>query len=275
MCFYSQMNSTGRILRVLAFVAGLITFCPSLIAQSADDPPASTEESRSGASSATVRSSGGNDNWPDTETELAGLPEPPDAIRELMQRANVKLYFYDSGKYPRQYAGETRFSTNYESKMNYRWRLIRIAGGKRQLVIRTNFRDVRFTDEHRMLIPIRFADADLYHHRLVLHEFDHVRISADQRFQRLFERLLRAELGLIRIDLDENLSKRELDSLADKTVKEKTAAVFQRMIDLIEIRYVELDRLTRHGNAQPPEGYFTDGVLAADILAAEDDPNNN
>jgi hypothetical protein len=58
--------------------------------------------------------------------------------------------------------------------------------------------------------------------------------------------------------------------LADNTVHERSAFLFQRMMDLIDIRYVELDRITQHGNTEPPDDYFADGVLAADILAAED-----
>ena len=85
---------------------------------------------------------------------------------------------------------------------------------------------------------------------LVLHELDHLRLSADPRLAKRFAGLVRSELNL-RIDLEPNdrVDARWVQRQVDQYVQKQ----FAKISDLVKIRYQELDRLTQHGLRQIPE----------------------
>lgn len=186
------------------------------------------------------------------------LPAPPLAFEQLKKDGNVAFVFYDAAKFPRQYAGETRFRIDYQAESNFRWRLIRQANGQRSLVIRTGFSEPQFQIQHQILLPSTTADQQFYLQRLVRHEFDHVRVSADPRYRNLLAKWLKDDLKVVRVEIDGEYSKRELNSLASKAVKEQADQLFQKMLELIQIRYSELDRTTRHGTEALPDDFFSE-----------------
>ena len=205
-----------------------------------------------------LRSSGASESWPSETVSSPALPQPPEAIARLQRAGNVSFVFYDPAVHARRYAGETRFSIDYRSKSRFRWRLVRQATGQRELVIRTNFDALHFDLKHQILLPVTLANEQFYQSQLVRHEFDHVRISTDPRFQKRLAEWLKSELQIVRVEVVANSSKNELNELANTVVQQQADQLFQRMLALIQVRYSELDQTTRHGAAPLPEDFFSE-----------------
>lgn len=205
-----------------------------------------------------LRSSIATEPWPKETVPSPNLPERPEAIGRLHQAGNVRFVFYDPARYPREYAGETRFNIDYQTKSQFRWRLVRQATGQRELVIRTDFDELDFELKHQILLPITMADEQFYTKQLVRHEFDHVRISTDPRFQKLLSKWLKSELKVVRVEVGANHSKDELNEFANTAVQQQADQLFKRMLALIQVRYSELDRTTRHGAEPLPEDFFAE-----------------
>lgn len=189
--------------------------------------------------------------WPEVLEPHGELPAPPETARQWIEQGQVTFEFYDPQRFRRTYQGETRFDANYWTDSKIRWRLVRYPDRPAQLVIRPDLRKIELTVRHRVLLPISLAGDDFFSHPLVHHELDHVRISSDRRFLEWFRRTLREELAVIRLEPGEET---DYTRLAEQTVKERSAAIFQRWMELIRIRYAELDRQTLHGMQPLVEG---------------------
>ena len=205
--------------------------------------------------------SGGNEPWPTQTVPTPSLPQPPEPLQRLLTLGKVDYVFYDARQLRRKFQAETRYSLQYNSKINFRWRAVGRSGGRRTLVVRPQFDQLEFEIKHEILLPIAFAGEGFYDQQLVRHEFDHVRISTDPRFLSLFRNWVAEELTVLRTqcasDADFNLVAKEL-------VDERVEQIFQRVLSLIQLRYQELDQTTRHGVLVTPETFFT-GPDASDI----------
>lgn len=85
---------------------------------------------------------------------------------------------------------------------------------------------------------------------LVQHEFDHVKLSADKNMEQRFKSLLqRGNRQTIRLTPDQVPSDQMVNEVIDRWVEE----TFQNVVDLIDVRYVELDRITSHGRLPLPK----------------------
>lgn len=182
-----------------------------------------------------------------TATTQPGSATAPEAEPDPVNQSRRRLWRRRSIT---RFDAETSFTVrvNYNSQM--RWR-IRQRDDERQLRITVRFRDVTVNTSHviwlrRLRSRTRFWDS-----ALVQHEFDHVRISTDARFQSSLEDDLRERNVIERtIDDDFKVDQESVQTLVDELVTDR----FNQMTELINIRYRELDRQTNHGTlAIPPD----------------------
>ncbi|MEM9368146.1 MAG: hypothetical protein AAGD07_19295 [Planctomycetota bacterium] len=203
-------------------------------------------------------------------TEDAAVPAPEEAgLADLVSRGRITWHLggrrpYTSrllyerpaggdGSRERVFDAETRFemSYKYESRCPWRWH-------QDVLEIRPHFFNVRWNVTHQVWLKRPPSPERFWQSALVLHEMDHVRTSSHPAYAALFRRdleqitLLRFDRAAIRRVLgggvfDRTQRPRLSGDQIRQLIKPSTMAAFDRVVDLAEIRYRELDRLTDHG----------------------------
>lgn len=182
---------------------------------------------------------------------LSSLPPPPPAIAELIKAGQVT---FEAGERqsraepptgPRIIA-ETQYKIAYNFNSRTRWKVDR---SRRRVVITIRFRDIRWQPTHRIWFQNKPATADFWKDRLVLHEFDHVRISTDPRVGERFRSILRNKGSITSVLSRGDVVNREF---VDRIVESYVSEVFSEVSDLVAIRYKELDRVTSHGQDDLP-----------------------
>ena len=187
-----------------------------------------------------------------TPIKLTDLPEPPSDIRELIKAGLVTMEAGEredsqtSQSSPKIIA-ETHYRIAYNYSTRSRWQ---VDSGNRRVVVTVRFRDIEWQPRHTIWFERKPATEGFWSDRLVLHEFDHVRVSTDPRVAERFEQLLRS-----RGSITKSLSSGDVVNRAfvDRLVEEHVSKVFSEISDLISIRYKELDRVTSHGLHPLPE----------------------
>lgn len=212
------------------------------------------EDGSSGEGSV-IRTFPGGEPWPSELLGAPALPEPSGSQSVWLTKGEVKFRFYDSTKFPRRYQGETQFVARYSNDVRYRWKVRRDRLGVHRLSIFPEFEKIEFDVEHEVLLPIDLADANFFSHPLVLHELDHVRISSDPRFAATFREWMKKELREIVVEVQPPVDGNYRE-LAIAEVSRQTEALFQRLLQLIKVRYQELDRETKHGTVPLAANFF-------------------
>lgn len=181
------------------------------------------------------------------------LPPAPQRFAKLIESGNVSLSFYDPAEVKRQYAGETKLDLRYDYRSSSRWDAQREGDGH-VVTVRSQFRQFKFTRRHTIVLPIRMAGENFYSRPLVEHEFDHVRISTNPAFEKQFQRWIEAELRVLKLTLPagQTLDNQWVQAQIKAAMKQR----FDRLLDLIQIRYRELDRVTDHGMTPLPMDFF-------------------
>ncbi|MCO8120466.1 hypothetical protein NHH03_01860 [Stieleria sp. TO1_6] len=196
---------------------------------------------------------------------LADLPSPPPTLASLIEQGDVKFVTggqpvsnADTLPAAGRLAGETRFTFRYHYNSRARWSLIRRRGSESSdqadVQIRVRFRSIKMTTTHEVWLkdpppPERFWDD-----RVVLHEFDHVRLSSDPRIEQQFrdsvDRLKSFRVALAEVAGDDGqISKVKVQALIEARMQESLSST----TEYVRIRYLELDRLTQHGLRPLPD----------------------
>ncbi|MCM2369293.1 hypothetical protein [Aporhodopirellula aestuarii] len=213
---------------------------------------------------------------------LVDLPEPPAELKPLL--AKGKITFLVGGERPsvvnpsrstgvggRKFDAETQFRLSYSFKTRCRWGWDGPPASQR-LAIQVGYDRLRLDVSHqvwllRMPEPESFWDAPL-----VRHEFDHVRLSCDPRLTAQFVKAVNTHRRIV-LTREESeplirAAQRRMPSSwlgsgsplkyfsgadAQPWLEEIVNAEFQRIVDLVGIRYQELDRQTNHGRLAVPE----------------------
>lgn len=184
--------------------------------------------------------------WAEKTLDLADLPVVPTALEALIKSADVTLETGDGDRRDPKLAAETHYQIKYSYSSRATWR---IDPSGENLRISVRYLNIKWQPTHRVWFRRVPPTDGFWSNRLVLHEFDHVRISSDPRFARNFEKKLRDNLVLRRkTPADRRVDRRYVDELVNKHVK----GVFQEVSDLVAIRYKELDRITNHGRQPLP-----------------------
>lgn len=199
-----------------------------------------------------------------SKLSLATLPDPPKQLKNLLKASRVT---FEVG--PREGAGdpriigETRYEISYRYKSQAKWSLSQDAQGARVLVVNVVFSHIQWDPKHVIWLRDQPEVDSFWSNSVLLHEFDHVRISTDPRAAVRFAELLK-QRRVIRYTLQAGeLAGREL---TDRLVEREARAVFEEVTDLIAIRYRELDRETLHGRQPVPRSSELYDLLRSDAV---------
>jgi hypothetical protein len=186
------------------------------------------------------------------------LPRPPEEIAALIKSAKVTMEFgrRASGANlspssrpgrsgPRKLLGETRYRISFNYRSHARWR---VSGNQVRITLR--YSQIRWEPTHVIWLRRMPSQDDFWTDSLVLHEFDHVRISNDRRFAQEFEKRVRDKLVLNRT---KESGQRVNQAWVDREVDKHVNGIFEDISQLVAIRYKELDRVTDHGLQPIPE----------------------
>lgn len=195
--------------------------------------------------------------------DLTTLPEPPNRIAESIEQWKVKL---TTGQRPPDHpanVGGLDADTNFQISFRYRcrskWQPDSQSGTVR---IQVSFSRIDWNPSHTIWLRHPPAAESFWDDPLVLHEFDHVRISGDPRMEKLFRKKLRDQPVItVPIKSDQVVDQAFIDRLVDQHVSE----VFQKIQGLIGVRYRELDRVTANGRRKIPEDSIIHQWLGQEI----------
>ena len=199
------------------------------------------------------------------EIDLADLPKPPEAIEKLINEGTFRFL---TGGQPQsslgsfnsrgRLAGETRFKFRYRYDSRARWSFDRSSANSNSqspmvnIVVR--FRTLKLFASHDVWLRDVPSNESFWNDRVVLHEFDHVRISSDPRVEKLFydsaKSLERFQVPYANVaGRGGAIEGRRVQRLIEERMKD----VLTRTSDMVRIRYRELDRVTEHGLRPIPD----------------------
>lgn len=209
---------------------------------------------------------------PDEWKSFSPPPPTQDDVSELLRSGRVTFQTGptrpstvrgtpSTGSANQAFDAETQFRARYvfDSRCRYFWR-----GG--ELTIRVRYPRLEFLVDHEIWFRAASMAATtqdgFWELDLVRHELDHVRLSSDPAFDRLFrervvavETLRYSESDVRRITGDATLAIGDnipAEALR-KLVGEHVRSQFDQVVQMIELRYRELDRETRHGALPLPD----------------------
>ena len=195
---------------------------------------------------------------------VSKLSEPPEQLKKLLKAGRVTFEVGPrSGSADPRIIGETRYEVSYRYKSQAKWSLSQDAKGARVLVINVVFNRIQWNPKHVIWLRDEPELDVFWSNSVLLHEFDHLRISTDPRIARRFAELL-TQRRVIRHTLQAGeFAGREL---TDRLVEKEAHAVFEEVTDLIAIRYRELDRETLHGRQPVPRSSELYDLLRSDAV---------
>ena len=192
---------------------------------------------------------------------LTKLPKPPEWIEKLIKNAKVKFTTggqavtnsksYRVGR--RRLGAETRFSLKYDYRTRSNW-TVQGSGQNKKLVITIDIDRANLIGTHEVWFR-KTPDLDgFWDNPLVLHELDHVRISNDPRIEKQFQTKLRQNTKITKPFSDFTSDGRRVnESLVRQTIDLMLKEIFDETVELVQIRYKELDRQTDHGLRPVPK----------------------
>jgi hypothetical protein len=213
--------------------------------------------------------------------KLEELPKPPAELAPWLRRGEVTFMIggqrpsvvdpsRSTGALGRDFDAETQFRLSYSFKSRCRWGWAENEAARR-LAVDVRFDRLQLAVEHRVWLREMPDIESFWDSPLVRHELDHVRLSSDPRLKTLFvnavdkrdrieltidqssplisratRRLPNSSLG--NRSLLNYLSGADAQPWMDAVVQEE----FDKIVQLVEIRYQELDRQTEHGRQPVP-----------------------
>ena len=199
---------------------------------------------------------------------LDDLPPPPPEFKRLIEAGEVAFEF-GGDVAVRSYAAETHYRIAFDYKTRTTWRL---SPNGRQLRIGARLVRLDWQPRHTIWFRNRPESETFWSNPLVLHEFDHVRLSTDRRWREKLEALKRNPMG---IQHDLSSGEQVTPTLVDQVVDQFLQSRLQEVFDLIDIRYRELDRQTAHGQEPLPEDSPLQSFLRAPQPDRKDQPDRS
>lgn len=219
------------------------------------------------------------------ELKLSDLPPVPDDLKELVEaneltfriggpRPSLIDQSRSTGSSTRRFDAETQFRLSYTFRSRCQWKTVAspsTPNSIKQLAIQVRFDRIRTSLKHHIWLRRMPDEPGFWDSPLVRHEFDHVRISSDPRLVELFRKsvLKHERMELTRAESEPliALAYRKWNASwfgrgtllnylknddAKVWVKKAVQGEFDRLVELVEIRYAELDRVTDHGRRSVP-----------------------
>ncbi|MCR9207410.1 MAG: hypothetical protein NXI28_04210 [bacterium] len=233
---------------------------------------------------------------------MSSLPEPSEEIAELLTAGQVQ--FISGGPRPsktyglrsvgfinREFDAETRFNLSYHFVSRCRW-----WWNEDGIVVRVRYPELELKVDHTIWFRRRPDDlSQFWNLKLVQHEMDHIRLSTDPRVLNRFETAVRKDESLrfsqseMRSVLgDDAVPQRNNDANSSNRtgrnqrsrglspdqvrmlINQRVREHFDQTVELVEIRYRELDRQTAHGSFAVPE----DGPLRGWLDRSSTEPTD-
>lgn len=227
-----------------------------------------------------------DDPVPSKTLTLSELPPVPDDLLDLVEGNEIEFLVggtrpslvnpsRSTGTRGRRFDGETQFRLSYTFNSRCKWDIVKDSStpdSVKQLAVQVRFTRVEMAVRHQMWFREVADLKTFWESPLVRHEFDHVRISSDPRIEQRFKKAVqeheRIELSRAESEPLIAVAYRQLNATwfrrgtilnhlsSDKSrrfVKEQIQDEFDRIVELVEIRYAELDRLTDHGRFPVPD----------------------
>lgn len=194
-----------------------------------------------------------------TAIRMTDLPAPPAELEQLIEAGKVTFQYGTSdgetpfddiitekdtaaiGQPGTRLAAATQYRIRFDYDAKFTWRILE---SQRELRISLQLRRFGWQPSHTVWFRDRPEIENFWTSPLVLHEFDHIRLSTDPRMKARFEELVRTPV-VIRHRLGNNETADH--QLARRLTDEHLQRMQQEVLELIEIRYQELDRVTSHG----------------------------
>ena len=226
------------------------------------------------------------------ELKLSDLPPVPEDLKALVEANELTFRIGgtrpslidrsgSSGSRTRRFDAETQFRLSYTFRSRCQWKTVANSSSPdsiKQLAIKVRFDRIRTSLKHQVWLRRMPDESAFWDSPLVRHEFDHVRISSDPRLVELFRKsvLTHQRMELTRAESEPLIAvayrKWNASWLGRGTllnylknddakvwVKNAVQGEFDRLVELVEIRYAELDRVTDHGRRSvPTEGPLRD-----------------
>ena len=192
------------------------------------------------------------------QIDLAELPDPPAELEKLIDEGDVSFFVGQraadaQSRSPNRggtkLSAETHYHLGFDYRCRSRWRIAN-ANGKRILSITVAYQQIKLNRSHEIWLRNRPKSSTFWSSKLVLHEFDHVRLSSDPTIERHFVESLRKDKTITEeIAANVRVTETFVRAAIDRHAKE----IFDETIALINIRYQELDRQTDHGLQPLPD----------------------
>lgn len=144
--------------------------------------------------------------------------------------------------------GKTNFFIDVDWKYNYNYKILQ-QGDARRLELTVIDLRLQFSERHVVQMPLAYHHAEVWDTQLLLHEFDHVALSGDQRIKLLLDELC-GKLPTITVKLAGD--KKPDDAFLGETVNDEITRREQAVLDLVRANYVLLDKVSDHGRVPIP-----------------------
>ena len=233
------------LLRTLSLILSTAITAPNLVAQtplSLDRLPESPTELKTLSREGQVRFVFGTENL--ESVGLQTLPELPTEMRNALQSQKQTN--------DRSVAPENRLSAITTYRVEFRfarqttWNWNPLT---RTMTIEMRARLQSWKPIHTIWFRRLPELDDFWDSPLVLHEFDHVQLSTDPAMEKRFATILRqGNREEIQLSGDQKPSEELATVKTDQWVQQ----MFQEIVELVDIRYRELDQITLHGRRELP-----------------------
>jgi hypothetical protein len=123
------------------------------------------------------------------------------------------------------------------------------------MLVKPRFRTITLKVVHRVEVSSLYQTNDFWNSPLIRHEMDHVRISADPSWIDRFRAAIES-IADISVPVSGEVSARQAAKLARDAVDEAVNEAVAKITQLLDIRYIELDRITKHGRLPLPAEFW-------------------
>ncbi len=191
------------------------------------------------------------------------LPSPPKELADLIKKGAVEFCtgrvswseMSQAQERPTvagphlRLAAETKAEMRFDYRSRTRWKQ-RSENKKTILSVTVRFSNDELTAKHTIWFRHPPSAERFWDDKIVQHEFDHVRLSMHPMINQLFKQKIKAATAF-RYELKDD--ERVSEALVNRLVQQRVRAAIAEISDLIDIRYKELDRVSRHGLQPIPD----------------------
>jgi hypothetical protein len=185
---------------------------------------------------------------PETQ-QLIPRDDASDELRRLMEHGRVNVVYESEPEFVKAGRGWADFHVQLRYSFQYDATKTR-KGGRWHVKLAITKLDTKIELTHLIRLPLTFQSPDVWHSRILRHEFDHVAVSLDPRAMLLLTHLLDHLPEIERtLEPTESPTQELLNKLVDDEIVKRRQAV----VELMRQNNLRLDKLSAHGAQPVPE----------------------